>query len=435
MTRHRALWTVICATAIAAVAACGESGAPPARAARPLPTSVCGPVTYGGEGHPQLLIVNSGALQGPFSDHGIQNAQATKMILAQRDWRAGQFTVGLQVCDEASAASPLPSEAKCAGNAKAFAANTSVVAVVGPITSTCGRAMVPVLNRAQGGALAIVSMSNTYLGLTREGPGVVDGDPDDLYPTGTRNYARMAPADDAPGAAGALYAQGLGVQRPFVLHHDEAWGIGVAAAFRTTARRLGMKIAGGGSWDRRARNYEDLAARIRRAGADGVYLGGYAADNGGQLVRDLRDGLGRRTAIVAPDGFNQPERIIEGAGDRAEGLVTTLASLPARALPPSGQRFAREFEHRFGALPCCYSVQTAEATNVVLDAIARSDGSRAAVLRNIFRTRVRNGLLGSFELDRYGDTTLRKVGVYAIRGGRLRYVAAISPAPELLARR
>jgi hypothetical protein len=113
MTRHRALWTVICATAIAAVAACGESGAPPARAARPLPTSVCGPVTYGGEGHPQLLIVNSGALQGPFSDHGIQNAQATKMILAQRDWRAGQFTVGLQVCDEASAASPLPSEAKC----------------------------------------------------------------------------------------------------------------------------------------------------------------------------------------------------------------------------------------------------------------------------------------------------------------------------------
>ena len=80
-------------------------------------------------------------------------------------------------------------------------------------------------------------------------------------------------------------------------------------------------------------------------------------------------------------------------------------------------------------------MQTAEATNVALDAIARSDGSRASVLRNIFRTRVRDGLLGSFKLDRYGDTTLRNVAVYRIRAGRLRYVAAISPATELLARR
>jgi branched-chain amino acid transport system substrate-binding protein len=435
MTRDRALRAAVCVAAITAVVACGKSSTPPAPAARPLPSSVCGPVTYGGEGRPQLLIVNSGALQGTFSDHGVQNAQATKMILAQRDWRAGEFTVGLQVCDEASAASPLPSEAKCAGNAKVFAANAGVVAVIGPVTSTCGRAMVPVLNRAQGGPLAIVSMSNTYLGLTREGPGVVDGDPDDLYPTGTRNYARMAPADDAQGAAGALYAQGLGVHRPFVLHHDEAWGIGVAAAFRTTAQRLGMKIAGGGSWDRRARDYEDLATRIRRAGADGVYLGGYAVDNGGQLVRDLRDELGPRVRIVTPDGFNQPERIIGGARDRAEGLVITIASLPARALPPNGRRFARDFERRFGALPCCYSVHAAQATDIVLDAIARSDGSRAAVLRNIFRTRVRDGLLGTFELDRYGDTTLRKIGVYAIRGGKLRYVTAISPPAELLARR
>jgi ABC-type branched-subunit amino acid transport system substrate-binding protein len=196
-----------------------------------------------------------------------------------------------------------------------------------------------------------------------------------------------------------------------------------------------MKIAGGGSWDRRARDYEDLAARIRRAGADGVYLGGYAVDNGGQLVRDLRDELGPRVRIVTPDGFNQPERIIEGARDRAEGLVITIASLPARALPPNGRRFARDFERRFGALPCCYSVHAAQATDIVLDAIAKSDGSRAAVLRNIFRTRVRDGLLGTFELDRYGDTTLRKIGVYAIRGGKLRYVTAISPPAELLARR
>jgi branched-chain amino acid transport system substrate-binding protein len=421
--------------ALASMTACGEGGEPPAPAARPLPTSLCGPVTYGGEGQPQLLIVNSGSLQGPFSDHGVQNAQATKMVLAERGWHAGEFTVGLQVCDEASAGSSLPDEKKCARNAKAFAADPSVIVVLGPVTSACARAMVPVLNGAHGGPLPIVSMGTTYLGLTRDGPGVATGEPENLYPTGTRNYARMAPADDAQAAAAALYAQGLGVHRPYVLHHADAWGIGVAAAFRTTAERLGMQTAGTRRWDRHARDYARLAERIHRSGADGVYLGGYAIDNGAQLVRDLRDELGEGTPILSPDGFNQPERIVEGAGDRAEGFVVTIASLPAKALPPNGQRFAREFERRFGAIPCCFSVHTAEATNVALDAIAQSDGTRASVLRNIFRTRVHDGLLGSFELDRYGDTSLRKVAVYRILGGRLRYVTAISPETALLARR
>src|SRR5919197_4831768 len=434
MTRARTIAGLASVAALVAVTSCAESGERPLPAARPLPTSVCGPVTYGGEGRPERLIVNSGSLQGPFSDHGVQNAQAAKMVLAQRHWRAGPFRIGLQVCDEASAGSALPDERKCARNAGAFAADSSVIAVLGPVTSTCARAMVPVLNRARGGPVPMVSMGTTYLGLTRKGPGVASGDPEDLYPTGTRNYARMAPADDAQAAAGALYAQGLGVRRPYILHHDDVWGIGVATAFRTTARRLGMQIAGMARWDRHARDYVSLAKRIRRSGADGVYLGGYAIDNGARLIADLRDELGRDVPILGPDGFNQPERIVEGAGDRAEGFVVTIASLPARALPPNGRRFAQEFERRFGALPCCFSVQTAQATSVVLDAIADSDGTRGSILSNIFKTRVHDGLLGSFELDRYGDTTLRKVAVYRIRAGRLRYVTPISPAPELLAR-
>src|SRR5215218_7710904 len=102
MTRTQVVAGLPCAVALAAVAACSQSGERPTPAARPLPTSMCGPVTYGGDDTPQLLIVNSGSLQGPFSDHGVQNAQATKMILAKRGWRAGRFTVGLQVCGEAS---------------------------------------------------------------------------------------------------------------------------------------------------------------------------------------------------------------------------------------------------------------------------------------------------------------------------------------------
>jgi branched-chain amino acid transport system substrate-binding protein len=437
MRRASAIAGLTCAAVVAA--ACGDSGnsqRAPRTAAQPVSTSICGPVTYGGTGRPQLLIVNSGPLQGPQSDHGIQNGQAVKMVLAQRNWRAGRLSVGVQVCDEASAASPLPSPAKCARNAKAFAADASVIAVLGPVTSTCAAAMLPIVNRAPGGPLPVISMSNTYLGLTRAGPGVAPGHPDSLYPTGKHSFVRMAPADDLQGAASALYAQRLGVRRPYVLHHDEAWGVGVATAFRTAATRLGMNVAGMGEWDRRAPDYERLAERVRRAGADGVYLAGYAvADNGARLIKDLRGRLGRDFPILSPDGFNEPAALVEGAGARAEGVVITLAAIPTQELPPAGLRFAREFEQRFGALPCCYSVYTAQAAHALLDAIAASDGTRSAVLRNLFRTRVHGGLLGDFAIDRYGDTTLTQIAVYRVHGARLRLVTTISPSTDLLDRR
>ena len=39
----------------------------------------------------------------------------------------------------------------------------------------------------------------------------------------------------------------------------------------------------------------------------------------------------------------------------------------------------------------------------MLDAIAKSNGSRLSVVRNVFRTRVRNGIMGTFAFDRKGD--------------------------------
>ena len=71
----------------------------------------------------------------------------------------------------------------------------------------------------------------------------------------------------------------------------------------------------------------------------------------------------------------------------------------------------------------------------LLDAIAASDGSRAGVLRNLFRTRVRGGLLGDFAIDRYGDTTLTDIAVYRVHGARLRLATMIRPSADLLDRR
>ena len=41
----------------------------------------------------------------------------------------------------------------------------------------------------------------------------------------------------------------------------------------------------------------------------------------------------------------------------------------------------------------------------MLAAITRSDGTRASVLRELRATNVRDGLIGDFRFDRYGDVT------------------------------
>jgi len=437
ITRAGLIAALATAAALTAVA-CGEdeggeANIPPARA---VESFGCSPVTYGGEGRrPHFLIATSTVLQGQFTGHGVQIAQALKLVLAERDWRAGDYTVGLQICGETTAEGDASSPVKCRRNARAFARNRSVIVVHGPLFSTCAREMIPILNRAPGGPLAQTTAGPTYLGLTRAGPGVERGEPARYHPTGRRSHVRIAPADDAMGAAGAQFAEDEGARRLFVLDDGDPYGFGVAEAVSLAAEGIGLSVVGRSQWDPKARDYRALSERVRSSGADAVYLGGYVFSNGPRLIKDLRETLGPDAQIIGPDAFNQLEPIIEGAGEAAEGFVAMIGVLPTGELPPEGQEFAAEFEERFGARPCCFSVHTAETTNMMLDAIAESDGSRGQVLENLFQMRVESGYTGDFEIDRYGDTTLNTIAAYRIEDGRLRFQTAITPPAELLARR
>ena len=50
-------------------------------------------------------------------------------------------------------------------------------------------------------------------------------------------------------------------------------------------------------------------------------------------------------------------------------------------------------------------LETAQATELVLRAIARSDGTRASVLSHLRASRVKDGILGTFSFDDKGDVT------------------------------
>jgi branched-chain amino acid transport system substrate-binding protein len=402
--------------------------------AKQISSALCSPVAYGGPGRPRFLIVNSTGLQGIYKGHGVQTGQAIKMVLAQRGWRAGPYTVGLQMCEETSAETESPSPEKCARNARAFAQNRSVMGVVGPLTSSCATHMLAILNRAPGGPLATISGGNTYVGLTRSGAATADDEPQKYAPTGRRGYARLAPTDDVQGAANALYAQRLGARHAFVVEHDDPYGRGLAAAYRAAAERIGLPVAGSAIWDERSRNYREIGRRARAAGVDTVFVAGDVSADGPKLLADLTAVLGPDVRFFAGDSFNLAEPLVEAAGSRVDGLRISIAVLPNTQLPPAGRRFVREFERRFSQRPCCFSVHDAQATHMLLDAIAQSGGSRSRVSELVMTARVRGGLIGDFVIDANGDTTLNQMAIYRIERGRLRFEIAITPGQEHLGR-
>jgi branched-chain amino acid transport system substrate-binding protein len=393
----------------------------------------CTPVEYAGKGTPRFLVVSDFPLQLPRSSlQPLQFTDAIRFVLDRRDFRAGRYTVGYQSCDDSSVrigertANPW-TPATCRRNARAYANARRVVGVIGPFASDCARFVIPILGRARDGPLAAISGSATAVGLTGGGPGALPEEPEAYYPSGVRNFARVVANDNAQGAAAVVMAKRLGVTKLYVLDDEEPYGIGLAQTVRRTARRLGVEVAGSARWDFRHRRYRSLARRIERSGADGVFLGGFLFQNGGVLLRDLRAALGRRVHILAPDAFSEFRALIQEAGAAAEGLVISVATLPPERLPPSGRPFFEAFQSAIGGKVDPYSTTTAQAAEVLLDAIAASDGTRASVTEQLLKVRVEDGILGDFEFDVNGDRTSPGVTMYRIENGKPRVAAVITP--------
>jgi branched-chain amino acid transport system substrate-binding protein len=414
----RRLWII--AVSIAALGGCGgdESadrtaqvrGAPP-----PAELANCSSVMYGGEGTPDMLIASDFPLQGTYANDGLQATKAVQIVLRERGFKAGRRTVGYVSCDGATPRDDI-SEAKCRRSARAYVAAREVVGVIGPFFSSCAIHMMATLNRA---GLAEVGASNTYVGLTRRGPGIPDGQPDRFRPTGKVTFVRLAAPDDLQGRAHAALARNRGERSAYVLYDGvDAYSVGAATGFRHAAREAGMEIAGFETWDPEQSNYTALARRVARSGAEGVFLGGYIVSNTGTLIRDLRAVLGDGVTLMATEGVFPITVLRARAGEAAEGMYVTLSQVPYERLEGAGADFLARFRKETRQNPCCYTIHVAQATHVLLDAIAASDGSRRSVTDAVLKLKVQDGIIGDFAFDANGDVTPPRVAVYRVTDGQ-----------------
>jgi len=397
-----------------------------------LPASSCQAI-YKGSAEPDYIIASDLPLQGSSRTQTVEMTKAIKFALKQHNFKAGKYNIGYQSCDDSTAQAGKWDSGKCSANAHNYANNKKVIGVIGTFNSGCAEIVIPILNRAADGPVGMVSPANTYVGLTHGGPGTAAGEPDKYYPNGKRNYIRMVAADDYQGASNALLAKQLGYKSVFIFNDKEAYGLGVATDFRNAAKKLGLNIAGFTAWDPKASSYEALANKVQQSGADVVYLGGLECENGSKLIKDLRGKLGSDYPLIAPDGFSSFTDTWKNSGGAALGMYISVAGLPNEKLGPAGKKFVKDFGAEIGGTVNPYSAYGAQSMEVMLTAIEKSDGSRGSVADNLLKTKVTDGILGTFSINENGDTTNNPVTQYKLlKGGKTTAFKTITPPASLV---
>ena len=396
----------------------------------------CGDIEYSGSGHPDKLIVSDLPLQGDSAERSKQMNDAIVQEMARKGWQAGNTEVAFQACDDSLQSTGEWDENLCRSNADAYASDPDVIGVIGTYNSGCAQVMIPILNKAPGGGLPMVSPGNTLVCLTEPGSICKPNEPDVYYPSGTRNYIRVVPNDAVQMAGLASFANEQGIHNPYILvAADDPTSKGQADTFEGAARKLGMNIAGTAQWDPKAKSYTNLMDQAKASGADAVLLAGLLEQNGAQLIKDKVSVLGPNNGgvkLLAPDGFAQNATIAQ-AGPASAGMFVSQPGKVPGSLTGEGSAFVKEIKAQVGGEPLeVFAPYAGQAAEVLIAAIQAGDATRAGVISSLFKTRVNDGIVGSFTITPSGDPSPAPISV-SQAAGTFTLAKTISPLPQLVA--
>jgi len=380
-----------------------------------------------------LFIASDLPLQGGSADQSKSTNNAIKLLLKQSGNVAGEFSIGFREYDNSTAAKGSWDDAQCAKNAQAHVAAKDEVGVMGTYNSGCAKIIVPVLNQDPEGPMVMISNANTNPGLTKAWDA---GEPEKYYPTGARNYFRVVTTDDNQGNAAAEFAQSIGVKRVYVLNDRQTYGIGVARSFTAAAKKLGLTVLSDGDagtgWDDKAPNYEALFTKIKATKPDMVYVGGIFDLNGGQLVKDKVKYLGDNTKVkfMMPDGFTGYPDFL--ALPEAAGAYLSFTGLSIDQFPKGGaaEKFQADYLAEYGEAPTSsFSVYGAAAAQVLLKAIAASDGTRKGVfeaMKGIVVPAEESVVGTTLQFDENGDIVSRDITILNVTDNKETFVKKIT---------
>ena len=256
-----------------------------------------------------------------------------------------------------------------------------VLGVIGTFNSGCAKLEIPIANRA--GGPRDDHPGEHVSGLTHDGPGTTRVSRTSTTRPGCATTLASSATDDFQGSlANAQYAKESARRRSTSSTTTRRSARASPTASGSRANKLDIDRQGFEPWDAKASSYEAIGERIKATGAQSVYFGGIVCNNGVKLLKDIYAVVGKGVLFVGPDGWT-PFSATAAAGAAAQGMFVSVAGLPLSKLGKTGKKFLVDFakyQGKKGVDP--YAVYAAQTAQIMLDAIARSNGTRLAVVRN-----------------------------------------------------
>jgi branched-chain amino acid transport system substrate-binding protein len=302
-----------------------------------------------------------------------------------------------------------------ANNMTKIVADADVVAVIGPVNSSVGKAQIPISNAA---GLLQCSPSNTNPDLTK-------GDPAKQLRTKPNNYIRVVTTDDVQGPAASQYIHDvLKKNSVYIIDDTETFGKGVADSFEADFKSRGGTVVKHDGAPKTTQDYVSIMTAAKALNPEAIYFGGVTATGGARiLLAAAQAGLGD-VPYVGPDGINDgtgetKDSFLNLAGAAGKNAYSTLAG-PGTF--EKKDQFDAAYKAEYGTDATGYAGQGYACAQVVLDAIKRAAATNPAkdALKEAVRvagtdtTAKYDTIVGSISFDENGDTSQKIVSIYSV---------------------
>ncbi len=227
------------------------------------------------------------------------------------------------------------------------------------------------------------------------------------------NVARVCGRDDAQGAvAGAFLAKNYAGKKVAIIDDKSAYGKGLADETNKAMKAAGLEPAIAESINPGEKDYSALVSKLKDAGVEAIYFGGYHPE-GALILKQLRE-QGSKAQMLSGDSMNNVE-FWTIAGEAAEGMIFTFAPEPRNF--PEAKELVAKFKAA-GYDPEGYTLYTYAAFQMYAQAATATKGIDNKALAEWLRAgNEMKTVLGNLKLDAKGDLVGAKYVWYKFSKG------------------
>jgi len=307
-------------------------------------------------------------------------------------------------------------------NVQKMLGDSKFLGMIGPYNSAVAKAEIPIASPQH---FVMISPSNTNPCLTKD-LSTCSYHPQDLRAGNANNYWRVVTTDDYQGPAMAdyMYKQ-QSITNVAILDDSTVFGVGIASAFEAEFKKLGGTVAKHSSYkkDQQGSDFKSILLSFKNAGAKAVYVGG-TDDQNICIPRAQMKQLGWDVPFGGGDGIETTDCIDQATGNE-QGILATSAGADATQVQGAAQTiadFRKAFPgpNDFGG----YTMQAYDAANALMTAIGNAikanNGNmptRLQVRDQFAKIQGFKGVIGTYDFDQNGDTSLKIVSIYVVKTG------------------